>query len=97
MDNKAICDRRAPFMVRRQDTGNCAVLMVGIGDDGILNEASSQPKTYTYLVSHIEQLFFPGTTGHYGRELGRKITKLEARWLPRGGHESEGYPHTLFA
>ena len=95
MDNKAICDRHAPFMVRRQDTGDCAVLMVGIGDDGILNEAPSQPRTYRCLLSDIEQLFFPGTTGHYGCESERKITKLEARWLPRRCYDLEGYPHAL--
>lgn len=46
-------------------------------------------------MSDIEQLFFPGTTGHCGRESERKITKLEARWLPRRGYDLEGYPRTL--
>jgi hypothetical protein len=63
--------------------------MVDIGNGGILNETSSQPRTYKSLVSDIEQLFSPG------RKLERKITKIEARWLPRRGHDSEGYPHTL--
>ena len=43
------------------------------------------------LVSDNEQLF-PKTTSR-GPE--KKITKLEARWLPRRGYNLEGYPHTL--
>ncbi|OBT38763.1 hypothetical protein VE00_10838 [Pseudogymnoascus sp. WSF 3629] len=88
MDIKAISDRHAPFMVRRQDTGECAVLMVEITNSGLLLD-------YKSLSSNIERLFFPEIRHYYGRESGSKITKIEARWLPRRGYESEGYPHTL--
>lgn len=89
MDIKAIADRHAPFMVRRQDTGECAVLMVDIMSLSIHNG------DYKSLLRNIEELFFPGIIRRFGCEPGSKITKIEARWLPRRGYDSEGYPHTL--
>ena len=89
MDIKAITDRHAPFMVRRQDTGECAVLMVDIRSVGRLHD------DYKTLLCNIEKLFFPETIHYYGREPGSRIIKIEARWLPRRGYDSEGYPHTL--
>jgi hypothetical protein len=90
MDNKAICDRSAPFMVRRQDTGDCAVLLLEF-------DTPSNPRIYKSLVSRIEDLFYPEITNEYRARAaqGKLITKLEARRLPRRGYDSEGYPHTL--
>lgn len=73
MDIKAITDRNAPFMVRRQDTGECAVLMVNISNGGILHG------DYKSLLCNIEKLFFPETIHCYRRKPGGKITKIEAR------------------
>lgn len=92
MNNKAISDGQAPFMVRLQDTDACAIMMLGL--NRINHDYSFN---YDQLVTSIGQLF-PETRSHgngHGWYASRKIAKLEARWLPRRGYESEGYPQTI--
>ena len=87
MDNKSFYGRDAPFMIRRQDTGDCVVLLLN------LDSRSTNLTTYRSLVSSIED-FSLSIRHRCAAGQGKLINKLEARWLPRRS-ESEGYPHTL--
>jgi hypothetical protein len=89
MDNKTYYSGDTPFMIRRQDTGDCAVLLLN------LDSPSTNPAAYRSLVSSIEDLFSQSITNRSSARQGKLINKLEARWLPRRGYDSEGYPHTL--
>jgi hypothetical protein len=92
MDNSRLFDAHAPFMARLQDTDARAVVMVQLRglkcnswfscDDLIESIKSSIPETEVH----------PNRCE--GRQ-PREIAKLEARWLPRRGYESEGYPPTI--
>ena len=89
MDNKTFGDCSAPFMVRRQDTNECAVLLFNIGQHAY--------PVYDKLVSEVGILFSTrrSCNGEWINDVSRRITKLEVRWLPRRGYDSEGFPHTL--
>jgi hypothetical protein len=76
-------------MIRRQDTNDCAVVLLD------LDSPSTNSRTYQSLVSSIEVLFSPSITNRSSPQQGKLINKLEVRWLPRRGYDSEGYPHTL--
>ncbi|KAH9203280.1 hypothetical protein DL95DRAFT_399493 [Leptodontidium sp. 2 PMI_412] len=79
-----------PFMIRRQDTDDCGVVLLN------LDPPCTNSRTYRSLVSSIEALFSPSITNQFSPEQqGKLINKLEVRWLPRRGYDSEGYPHTL--
>jgi hypothetical protein len=54
---------------------------------------SSNQEIYESLASCIEKLFYPKNQNC--AEERKRITKLEACWLPRRGYDLEGFPRTL--
>jgi hypothetical protein len=78
-------------MVPFQGTDACDVVMVQL--DGLNHNSWF---SYDDLINSI-QPFFPETEIQPKPDNGkqpREIAELEARWLPRRGHELEGYPPT---
>jgi hypothetical protein len=88
MDNKAIFDQSAPSIVRRQDTSEYTVLLLKFDTVLPFNE-----EIYESLASCIEKLFYPKNQNR--AEERKRITKLEACWLPRRSYDLEGFPQTI--
>jgi hypothetical protein len=61
--------RELPFMIRRQDTDDCAVVRLD------LDSPSTNSRTHQSLVSSIEVLFSPSITNRSSPQQGKLIAK----------------------
>lgn len=82
MDNNALSDGKVPFMVRRKDTGECAVLLIHLSP------------SHLNLRILLRQIYTTFSTNRYWGDQ-KMISKLEVCWLSRQGYHSEGYPQRL--
>jgi hypothetical protein len=80
-------------MARRQDTQECAILMIELYRFDVGYNDSQY--VYDDINREVGRVFKRQGDRPYEGGLGRRINKFEARWLPRRGPDLEGYPCTL--